>query len=81
MARALFFLVLAFALFASCLTTAKVVKFTFNVKNVTVKKLCQKRVITAVNGVSPGPLLKVREGDSLVVKTVNKSPYNITIHW
>ncbi|KAL9257238.1 Laccase-7-like protein [Drosera capensis] len=81
MARALLFLALAFALFASCLTRAKVVKHTFRVETVTVTKLCQQRVITAVNGVSPGPLLKVREGDSLVVKAVNKSPYNITIHW
>ncbi|GAB2231774.1 hypothetical protein Droror1_Dr00010786 [Drosera rotundifolia] len=81
MGRALFALALGFVLSASCLASAKVVKHTFTVQNVTVQKLCQKRVIIGVNGKSPGPLVHVREGDTLRVHAINKSPYNITLHW
>ncbi|GAB2282684.1 hypothetical protein Dimus_017222 [Dionaea muscipula] len=82
MAHVLFILALGFALFtSSCLVSAKVVHHTFTVQNTTVQKLCQERVITTVNGVSPGPLLKVHEGDRVIVNVVNESPYNVTIHW
>ncbi|EEF34519.1 laccase, putative [Ricinus communis] len=53
----------------------------FQVKNLTVRRLCNEHVITAVNGSLPGPTLRVREGDTLIVHVFNKSPYNITIHW
>ncbi|PKU67983.1 Laccase-3 [Dendrobium catenatum] len=46
-----------------------------------VKRLCHTRSIITVNGQFPGPTLKVRNGDSLVVKVVNQAKYNITIHW
>ncbi|XP_052172049.1 laccase-7-like isoform X2 [Diospyros lotus] len=29
----------------------------------------------------PGPTLRVREGDSLVIHVFNQSPYGITLHW
>lgn len=51
------------------------------VKNLTVQRLCQNRVITAVNGSLPGPTIRVNEGDTLVVHLRNESPYNMTIHW
>ncbi|KAF3449021.1 hypothetical protein FNV43_RR09745 [Rhamnella rubrinervis] len=51
------------------------------VKKLTVRKLCHEQVITAVNGSLPGPTLRVREGDKLVVHVLNESPYNVTIHW
>ncbi|GAB4856836.1 hypothetical protein Ancab_014754 [Ancistrocladus abbreviatus] len=81
MARLLLLLALASALLASSLASARVVEHTFNVQNLTVQKLCQERVITAVNGSSPGPLLRVNEGDRLIVHVINNSPYDITIHW
>ncbi|GAB2282688.1 Laccase-7 [Dionaea muscipula] len=82
MARALFVLTLAFALFTSFdLTAARIVRQSFNVTNVAVQKLCQQRVITTVNGNSPGPLIRAHEGDTLIIHVVNSSPYNITIHW
>ncbi|KAF8042239.1 hypothetical protein BT93_A0763 [Corymbia citriodora subsp. variegata] len=75
-------LALAFALVVlSSTASAAVVQHTFNVENVTVTKLCQKHVITAVNGALPGPTIQVTEGDTLVVHVFNKSPYNVTIHW
>ncbi|EPS60435.1 hypothetical protein M569_14367, partial [Genlisea aurea] len=63
------------------LSSAAVVEHTFFVQNVTVNRLCESRVITAVNGSVPGPTLLVHEGDTLVVHVFNKSPYNLTIHW
>lgn len=75
-------LVWAFALVAtSAMAAAATVEHTFNVENVTVSKFCEKHVITAVNGTLPGPMIRVTEGDTLVVHVLNNSPYNVTIHW
>ncbi|OVA02810.1 Multicopper oxidase [Macleaya cordata] len=46
-----------------------------------VKRLCKTHNIITVNGQFPGPTLEVRNGDTLVVKVVNKARYNVTIHW
>lgn len=51
------------------------------VANMTIPRLCNNQVITAVNGKFPGPIIRVREGDTLVVHVLNNSPYNITMHW
>ncbi|KAG6488213.1 hypothetical protein ZIOFF_056972 [Zingiber officinale] len=58
-----------------------IILFFLIVKNLTISRLCERRVITAVNGSLPGPTLKVSEGDTVVVHVINDSPYNITIHW
>ncbi|XP_061350627.1 laccase-7-like [Gastrolobium bilobum] len=68
-------------LLASSLASAAVVEHTFNVGNLTVQRLCDEHVITAVNGSLPGPTINVQEGDTLVVYVLNNSPYNLTIHW
>ncbi|KAJ1437310.1 Multicopper oxidase, type 1 [Sesbania bispinosa] len=78
----LFSLAWAFALLlASSLASAAIVEHTFNVENLSVRRLCNHQVITAINGSLPGPTIKVREGDTLVVHVFNNSPYNLTIHW
>lgn len=46
-----------------------------------VRRLCQERTIVAVNGLFPGPTINAREGDAVVIRVVNQSPYNMTIHW
>ena len=51
------------------------------VQQTPVKRLCQTHKIITVNGMFPGPTLKVRNGDSLVVNVVNRAKYNVTIHW
>ncbi|KAK6943052.1 Multicopper oxidase, C-terminal, partial [Dillenia turbinata] len=72
----------ALALLASSsLAFAEIVEHSFHVQNLTVNPLCKEQVITAVNGSLPGPTIRVREGDTLVVHVFNKSPYNLTIHW
>lgn len=47
----------------------------------TFKPLCKDQVIVAVNESLPGPVIRVHEGDTLVVHVLNESPYNMTIHW
>ncbi|KAK7339791.1 hypothetical protein VNO77_20476 [Canavalia gladiata] len=72
----------AFTLLASSsVTSAAIVEHTFNVANMVIPRLCNNQVITAVNGQFPGPIIRVREGDTLVVHVLNNSPYNITMHW
>ncbi|CAL5210870.1 unnamed protein product [Lathyrus oleraceus] len=68
-------------LLASSLASAAIVEQTFNVEDITVQRLCRPQVITAVNGTLPGPTLYAREGDTVIIHLVNKSPYNMTIHW
>ncbi|CAM0912379.1 unnamed protein product [Alopecurus aequalis] len=63
------------------LADAAVVEHTFHVGNLTIRRLGQRQVITAVNGQFPGPKVEARAGDTVVVHVVNYSPYNITIHW
>jgi laccase len=51
------------------------------VGNLSVQRLGQTQVITAVNGQFPGPKIEARDGDTVVVHVVNLSPYNLSIHW
>ncbi|XP_026424311.1 laccase-7-like [Papaver somniferum] len=83
MERLVLFLVCATAACAllSSSASAKVVEHTFDVGNFTVTRMCQQQVITAVNRSLPGPTISVNEGDTLVVHVLNKSPYNLTLHW
>ncbi|KAA8518976.1 hypothetical protein F0562_016250 [Nyssa sinensis] len=81
MAPPVFLLACAIVLLASSFASADIVEHSFHVQNLTVKRLCHTQVINAVNGSLPGPKIRVREGDTLVVHVFNKSPYNLTIHW
>ncbi|PAN43553.1 hypothetical protein PAHAL_8G244400 [Panicum hallii] len=61
--------------------TAVLVEHTFVVSQMNMTHLCKKTPVTVVNGQLPGPVIDVTEGDSVAVHVINKSPYNITIHW
>ncbi|CAN1770205.1 LAC7 [Linum perenne] len=63
------------------LATGAVVEHTFHVQNLTLRRLCDRQVVIAVNGSVPGPTIRMHEGDTLKVHVVNNSPYNISIHW
>ncbi|KAF8673547.1 hypothetical protein HU200_048630 [Digitaria exilis] len=43
--------------------------------------LCKETLVAVVNGQLPGPAIEVREGDTVAINVINKSRYNITIHW
>ncbi|XP_062183260.1 laccase-15-like [Phragmites australis] len=60
---------------------AAAVEHTFVVSQMNMTHLCKETLVTVVNGQLPGPVIEVTEGDSVAVHVVNKSPYNITIHW
>ncbi|KAJ6425365.1 hypothetical protein OIU84_026018 [Salix udensis] len=81
MSRLLFLLTCALALLASSVASAAIVEHSFHVQNLTVRRLCSEQVIAAVNAKLPGPTLRVREGDTLIVHVFNKSPYDLSIHW
>ncbi|WVZ68160.1 hypothetical protein U9M48_017133, partial [Paspalum notatum var. saurae] len=60
---------------------AATAKYTFTVGSMQISQLCRTTSIIAVNGQLPGPSIEVNEGDDVVVKVINNSPYNVTIHW
>ncbi|KAH9311404.1 hypothetical protein KI387_026439 [Taxus chinensis] len=51
------------------------------IQSKSVRRLCGSHNIITVNGEFPGPTLHVSNGDTLVVKVINKAQYNATIHW
>ncbi|WCJ22442.1 laccase 6 [Euphorbia peplus] len=55
--------------------------YDFKINTMTVKKLCKEREIVVVNNKYPGPIVYAQEGDRVIVKVTNESPYNATIHW
>ncbi|KAL7108926.1 hypothetical protein ACP275_06G143700 [Erythranthe tilingii] len=63
------------------ITNAKVHYHDFVVQATPVKRLCKTHNTITVNGMYPGPTLEVNNGDTLVVKVVNRARYNVTIHW
>ncbi|XP_042511016.1 laccase-7-like [Macadamia integrifolia] len=69
-----------FALVVS-VDSSSVVKHTFIVKNQTLRRLCSEQNVTVVNGKMPGPVIKVEDGDTLIVNVLNQSPVNISLHW
>ncbi|XP_019459405.1 PREDICTED: laccase-5-like [Lupinus angustifolius] len=72
------FVLLALAL---SLANAKTQEHEFVVQATPVKRLCNTHSAITVNGQFPGPTLEVNNGDTLIVKVINRARYNVTIHW
>ncbi|KAM1204121.1 hypothetical protein ACFX2J_019853 [Malus domestica] len=53
----------------------------FVVKSSSYTRLCSTKEILTVNGRFPGPTLKARRGDKIIITVYNKANYNITFHW
>ncbi|CAL4995975.1 unnamed protein product [Urochloa decumbens] len=53
----------------------------FVVQEASVTRLCRNRSIMTVNGQFPGPTVEISEGDSLIVRVINRGRYNVTVHW
>lgn len=53
----------------------------FVIESSPVKRLCKTHKRITVNGMFPGPTLEARNGDTMIIKAINKSPYNATLHW
>lgn len=57
------------------------VDYNFVVKEATFPKFCANRTVLAVNGIFPGPEIRVHRGQNVRVKVQNSASYGITIHW
>jgi len=55
--------------------------FGWQVKRVSVTRLCRQKSILTVNGQFPGPTIYARKGDVVTVTVHNHGDKNITIHW
>ncbi|KAJ3688301.1 hypothetical protein LUZ61_017465 [Rhynchospora tenuis] len=53
----------------------------FVIEATPVKRLCKTHMRITVNGMYPGPTLEARNGDTMIIKAINHSPYNATLHW
>ncbi|CAO2143020.1 unnamed protein product [Urochloa humidicola] len=65
----------------SSLAVAKEQYHEFVVQEASVSRLCRNRSIMTVNGQFPGPAVEINEGDSLIVRVINRGRYNVTVHW
>ncbi|CAN6380326.1 unnamed protein product [Urochloa humidicola] len=63
------------------LAVAKEQYHEFVVQEAWVSRLCRNRSIMTVNGQFPGPAVEINEGDSLIVRVINRGRYNVTVHW
>ncbi|CAN6357359.1 unnamed protein product [Urochloa humidicola] len=68
-------------LLCSSLAVAKEQYHEFVVQEASVSRLCRNRSIMTVNGQFPGPAVEISEGDSLIVRVINRGRYNVTVHW
>ncbi|XVF22350.1 hypothetical protein REPUB_Repub12eG0164900 [Reevesia pubescens] len=55
--------------------------YDFKVQTLRVTKLCKTKEIVTINKMFPGPVVYAQEGDRIIVKVTNETPYNATIHW
>ncbi|CAM8938463.1 unnamed protein product [Rhodiola kirilowii] len=55
--------------------------YRFVVREAHYKRLCSSKKMLTVNKQFPGPTIYARKGDTIYVKVINKSKFNITIHW
>ncbi|KAH9624352.1 hypothetical protein KSS87_020683 [Heliosperma pusillum] len=74
--------VMVVLLFRHALSEATTVRhYEFKVLMTNYTKLCSTKPIVTVNGKFPGPTIRAREGDKVLVKVINNVQYNATIHW
>ncbi|KAF7132797.1 hypothetical protein RHSIM_Rhsim09G0010800 [Rhododendron simsii] len=50
-------------------------------KETSYTRLCSTKKILTVNGLFPGPALRVHKGDRMTVNIENQGRYNVTVHW
>ncbi|KAF7133234.1 hypothetical protein RHSIM_Rhsim09G0011200 [Rhododendron simsii] len=60
-------------------TTIPTINWVINETSYT--RLCSTKKILTVNGLFPGPALRVHKGDRMTVNIENQGRYNVTVHW
>ncbi|GMI96926.1 laccase 3 [Hibiscus trionum] len=76
-----FFAILLLFAFLASFADAAVHFHEFVIEAKPVKRLCRTHSTITVNGQFPGPTLEVRDGDTLVIKAINRARYNVSLHW
>jgi CopA family copper-resistance protein len=56
-------------------------EFDLTLGEIAVNYTGRNRTATAVNGRVPGPLLRMREGDTVTIRVTNRLPVRSSIHW
>ncbi|CAN6162688.1 unnamed protein product [Urochloa humidicola] len=75
------FLAFGIAVLSSAAQGSRVHHHRFLIKKANVTRLCRQRSILTVNGQFPGPTIRARRGDVIIVDVRNHGDKNITIHW
>ncbi|OWM81965.1 putative laccase-9 [Punica granatum] len=60
---------------------ADVHSYDFVLKETNVTKSCLTKSILTVNDRLPGPVIRIRKGDTVYVTVYNQGDYGITLHW
>ncbi|KAG0600056.1 hypothetical protein M758_11G003900 [Ceratodon purpureus] len=69
------------ALFAQQAAAWKTHYLDWEIKNATLTRDCHTVSVATVNGMFPGPIVEINEGDTLVIKVTNRQIYPVTMHW
>jgi CopA family copper-resistance protein len=56
-------------------------EFDLTIGETTVNYTGRNRTATAINGMVPAPLLRMREGDTVTIRVTNRLPVRSSIHW
>ncbi|CAL5040827.1 unnamed protein product [Urochloa decumbens] len=75
------FLAFGIAVLSPAVQGSRIHHYQFLIKKANVTRLCRQRSILTVNGQFPGPTIRARRGDVIVVNLRNHGDKNITIHW
>ncbi|KAJ8625797.1 hypothetical protein MRB53_034327 [Persea americana] len=67
--------------FSVCTAWGKTHHYNWVFTTATYTRLCEKKNITTVNGMYPGPNIYANKGDRVTVTVYNKASDNLTLHW
>uniref|UniRef100_A0A5B7AGX6 Laccase n=1 Tax=Davidia involucrata TaxID=16924 RepID=A0A5B7AGX6_DAVIN len=64
-----------------CMVQAKVHYYDFVIKETNFTRLCHTKSVLVVNDSLPGPVIRVKKGDTVFVNVHNQGDYGFTLHW
>ncbi|KAJ0024437.1 hypothetical protein Pint_07817 [Pistacia integerrima] len=64
-----------------CMARPQIRYYDFVLQESNFTKLCSTKSLLTVNGSFPGPTIKARRGDTVIVNVHNQGKYGVTIHW
>ncbi|KAJ9675328.1 hypothetical protein PVL29_024324 [Vitis rotundifolia] len=64
-----------------CAAESEVHYYEFHLTESNFTRLCSTKTMLTVNGSFPGPVIRVRKGDTIYINIHNQGSYGVTIHW